>query len=240
MDLFEPVGHVDDTDPVGDGAADKFEEAVDLGRRKRRCGLVENEDPHRILGLEGAGHGDLGPLDRGQLRDQDIRVEVEADDREDLAGAAAFAAPADPPARSGLVGVTEPQVLEDAQVVEEPELLMDETESGLMAGMRVAVGEGLAVDDERSAALIGFVETGEDLDQGRLSGAVVPDQRVDFGRVHGEGDVVEGLGTDEGLRDIGNRQKGVHPQSSLLRKKHPGCPVVPLFWIMPEGPGGPS
>ena len=59
----------------------------------------------------------------------------------------------------------------------------------------------LAVD-QHDAARIGVVEAGEALDQGRLAGAVLTDQRVDLGLADLEGDVLQGALPGEGLREV--------------------------------------
>ena len=61
---------------------------------------------------------------------------------------------------------------------------------------------------------VGLVVAGEDLDQGRLTRAVLTDQRVHFTRSEIDADVVQGDLPREGLRQMLDAERVTHiPQS---------------------------
>ena len=87
--------------------------------------------------------------------------------------------------------------------------------------------DGLPVDEH--FALVRCVHTGHDLDEGRLAGAVLSDQRVHFARAQFQRDVVERTGRPEALRDRrasrarARRRSPDGPPRPPWR--HPGTPV---------------
>ena len=68
---------------------------------------------------------------------------------------------------------------------------MHEADAGIVRGRPVAERERLAVDPRLTVARVGLVVAGEDLDQRRLAGTVLADERVHFARGDVEADIVE-------------------------------------------------
>ena len=69
-DLVEPVGDVDDADPVVGQAADDVEQGVDLGVVEHRGGLVHDQEAH-VVG-EGSGDRDDLLAGRAHAPDEDV------------------------------------------------------------------------------------------------------------------------------------------------------------------------
>ena len=65
----------------------------------------------------------------------------------------------------------------------------------------IHLGDDAAVDDELAA--IGGFGAGDDLDEGRLAGAVFPDERVHLARTEVEGHALEGADAGERFGDGG-------------------------------------
>ena len=105
-------------------------------------------------------------------------------------------------------GVAEEDVLGDGELGEEQELLVDGGDAALD---RVARGDGgeLALADADAAA-VGGVHAGDDLDERRLAGAVLAEERVHLAGEDVEVDVLEDADAGEGLRDAGERDEGGH------------------------------
>ena len=116
---------------------------------------------------------------------------------------------------------------------DEVDLLVDRGDPGLLGLERA--GEGTGSPAEPQFALVGPVHAGQDLDEGRLAGAVLADERVHLTGAQGEGDVVEG--EDAGERLLTDELRG---------RRRPGAAVpVPavLLRVVPCGlpaPGGPG
>ena len=142
--LLQAVRDVDDAEPLLDGPADQAEQPLDLGVRERRRRLVEEEDARALLLVERPRDRDLRALDGAELGHGHVGMGGETDPRERLARPLALAAPADPPAAAGLVDAAETEVLEHGQLVDEPELLVDEAQSGAPARGGIAGAQLLA------------------------------------------------------------------------------------------------
>ena len=154
-------------------AAEDLEQLLGLLRREDGGGLVQ--DHH--LGAAEQDLQDLDPLlqaDR-QVGDQAVRVDLQAVVTLDLdqLGTGRLEAAADPEAVLG----AQHQVLQNAEGLDQHEVLMDHADAG---------GDGVAraMDPHRSTidqdlTPVGLVSAVEDLHQGRLAGAVFADDAVD-------------------------------------------------------------
>ncbi len=182
------------------------EEPLDLPFVELRGGLVEDDeagaeaqrarDLHHltVLDLEVAGAG--------------LGVDAHVPGVQERGGLGTQPAPADQAVVEGLP--VDEQVLGDGQFGDDGGLLVD---AGHLAAPGVTVGEGgggFAV--EADPALVGGLESGEDGDQGGLSGAVAADQGVGLAGQDGEAAVGEGGGGAVAFDDAPGLDKwGVHP-----------------------------
>ena len=180
-DLAQLVGDEDDRLPGLLELAHDLHQLVGLLRRQDRGRLVEDED----LGVAGERLDDLDPLldADGQVLDQRVGVDVEAEPLGDLADPLAGGVEVE---RAGEPGglVAEHDVLGDGEDRDEHEVLVDHADAG---GDRVAgAGEVLHHVVEDDLALVGRVEAVEDVHQRGLAGAVLAEQRVDLARLDGQ------------------------------------------------------
>ncbi len=96
-------------------------------------------------------------------------------------------------------------VLDDGEVREERRLLVDHGDPGVPGIGRPREHQLGAVDEH--AAGVGCVHAGEDLDEGRLAGAVLADESVRLARVEIDRDVVERPDRPEALRSVLDREE---------------------------------
>jgi hypothetical protein len=125
-------------------------------------------------------------------------VEVVAEIAQGLAGQPLLLAPRDEAHLVAFVPVPHREVVAGVQRRDQPEVLVHEPESGVVAGPGRAESQRLAVHPDLCAG-IRLVETGEDLDQGGLPAAVLADQRADLPWLERQVDVDEGALSREGL-----------------------------------------
>ena len=102
--------------------------------------------------------------------------------------------------------VAEVDVLGDGEATDQVELLVDRRDAEVHGRLRVAEVHLLALPGDR--ALVGLVHPGEDLDQGRLAGAVLAEQAVHLAREDVEVDPAERDDAWETLHDVGHAQEG--------------------------------
>jgi hypothetical protein len=119
-------------------AAHRLEQRPDLLARQRRGGLVNDEHPRLLPVPEGADDRDPGALGGTELRDRPANVEVVAQRAQALLGVPALGAPADAPAERGRDLAPERQVLERAENLDEPEVLVRATRRCAMRSRRAA------------------------------------------------------------------------------------------------------
>ena len=113
----------------------------------------------------------------------------------------------------------EVHVLDDVEVVAEREILVDDLDPELRRVLRAADRDRLAV--EQHLAVVHPVDAGDALDERRLAGAVVADERHDLARPNLEVDVGQGLHGAERLRDAAKLEEGMvaHESSSMAREE---------------------
>ena len=149
-------------------------------------GLVEDDDAAAGLAvLQRPGHGHRDALARGQGGDGRLGVDRDAEELEGPAHCRAVGglvdAAGEPPDRVA----ADADVLADAQVGHEAEVLVDEGESLSVQASRVHRGAEVDAVDEDLPAVVGAVDAADELDQRGLAGPVLPDQRVDLARAPG-------------------------------------------------------
>jgi hypothetical protein len=102
------------------------------------------------------------------------------------------------------------QVVDRVQHPDQTEVLVHESDAGIVRRGSVAERQRLALDPCLAITGIGLVVAGEDLDQRRLAGTVLTDERVDFARGNVDTDVVEGDLPREGLRKMLDAKRVSH------------------------------
>jgi hypothetical protein len=69
----------------------------------------------------------------------------------------------------------------------------------------MSLGRGIKMAEspiQKKSAAIGLIETGENLDERRLSGSIVTHQGDHFSSVHAEADSLQGLNSAKRFRDV--------------------------------------
>ena len=172
-DLVEPVRDEEHRRALRAQRLDDAEEAVDLRLRERGGGLVH--DDHARLGRERLGDlDDLLVGDREPARDA-VGVELDAELVEQALDLAPHRARGRCAGSSQRLGADE-DVLGDRQIREQRGLLEDDGDAGRVR-LRGRVEDDLLAVDQHPPA-VGPVHAGEDLDERRLAGAVLADERV--------------------------------------------------------------
>ena len=176
--------------------------SCDLVRGERRGRLVHDEDAN----VQRDRLGDFHRLLRGQREAarRAAHVERDAELGEDRLGLAEHLPPAD---HGAAILMADENVLGDVQIGKQQRFLIDRRDAH-------ALRLGGARDRDRppcqqDLATVGLMDAGDDLDQRRLAGAVLAQQRVDFAGMERERDVVEGLCRVEALGDAADIQNGL-------------------------------
>ena len=115
-------------------------------------------------------------------------------------GLAAHHAPLDPPEAARLAADVD--VLGDREVRAEVHFLVDGADAPALRLVRAREEHAPPVELDRAA--VDLVRPGQHLEQGRLAGAVLPEQRVHFAGEEAEVDTVERLHARERLLDAGH------------------------------------
>ena len=169
------------------------EQLVDLLRDQHRGRLVQDEDAGAAV--EHLEDLDALPVADAELLDQPVGLHaqpVRVGDLLDPAGGGAGVEPAE-----GARLRAEHHVLQDGQVVGQHEVLVDHADAG---GDRL--GRGVEADlppVDGDGALVRLLHAVEDLHQGRLAGAVLPDDGVHRAGPHDDLDVGVGHHAGEAL-----------------------------------------
>ncbi len=195
-DLAEPVGDVQDRHALVAEALDEAVEQFDLGVGQGGGGLVHADE----VGALGHGLGDLDDLlagDRERLGLRGGGEVVDAEVGQERGGALGHGAAVDQAASPRLA--PEVDVLGDAELGQEVELLEDGGDPGVLGLEGVGEGDGAAA--QLDGAGVGGVDAGEDLHQGGLAGAVLPHHGVDLSRLDHEVHRAEHRDAEEGLVD---------------------------------------
>ena len=197
-DLTELVRDHDAGDALVAEAAHQVQQVRRVDVVERRCGLVEDQQPH----LLGQRLGDLHQLllADAQLDDRGDRVLVQPDRPQQRRGLGVGAVPVDEPAAAPAL-VAEEDVLGDRQVRHQREFLVDDDDAARFAVLDAPEADRLAVQDDLAVVAARRVDPGQHLHQGGLPGAVLAADRVDLAAPYGERDVLQRGDPGEGLRD---------------------------------------
>jgi len=220
--FLELVRDEDDGDAPSAQPLDDGEEARHFAVRERRGRLVHDDDP-RLVDQRATDRCQLLVRD-GELADLGVEIEIEpelVDYRARLRPDGARPVEALPTGH--LSG--EHDVLGDGEIREQGEILVDHLHSAGDRRRRVHTGVRLAVDDDLTG--VGPLDSGDDLDEGRLAAPVLSREAVHLAGSELEGYAVEGGDPAESLRDTANREH--RPRGIRLDGIHrrPSCRGAP-------------
>ena len=180
---------------------DRSEQLLHIASRQRGGGLVEHDDRRIVVLGEGAGDGDTRAVGDAELTDRAPNVERGPRSGDEVPGRHPRRLPVDGAAAPARVAPPEHDVLGDAEVIDQSEVLVNEPHVEAVGVARRSELEWLAVHRGRCSG-IGLVVPGEHLDERRLAGSVLADERVDLSFGDGHADVVEDDLTGERLRQV--------------------------------------
>ncbi len=197
QDLLEAMGDEDDGRALVTQRLHHSEQPPGLDRRQGGGRLVHDQHTR----APGQRLGDLHQLllgDREPAGDA-IRVDAHPQPGEDLLHLALHRTGVDAAAAAQRLAADE-DVLGDRQVGEQRWLLVDDRDPALGGVARAVEEDVLAVDRQRSA--VGLMDAAEDLDQRRLPGAVLADERMGLAGVELQGHVLQGVHAGERLAGV--------------------------------------
>ncbi len=187
---------VDDRHAAGLEPPEGLEQRADLARLERRGRLVEDQYPGPLT--QRAADRDQLALGEAQAVDPLVERDANAEPIERAPRVLGHGTAIDrqAPRRQ----MPEHDVLGDRQGRDQPQLLGDHDDAGGERGARIGEAARRAVEPHGPA--VRLVGTAQNLDQGRLAGAVLADQRVDLAAAQRERHVGERLGGAEPLREV--------------------------------------
>ena len=232
-DLVHAVRDIDDRHALGLEPAEKGEQLLDLAAGERGRRLVENEDAH----VARDRLDDLGELalPGREIPDEGLRIDLDAERLEQLAGAPR-GGPVVDQAEAVLGLVVEEDVLRRRQRRHETHFLEDHADPRALGGFGRVLFERLAIDLDTARGR--RMDAVQDLEDGRLAGAVLAEQRVDLADEHVEADVAERGHAAEGLRDAcqANGERSLSADCRPQSRTWLGVSLGPEFWL--GRPGG--
>ena len=198
-DLIETMGDIDHAHAAGLERAHRGEQPLDLIGRQACRGLIEHQEV--AVDSQGAGDGDQRFLGPAQRLDAGVRIEVAADQAQRVSSRFRRSAPIDDDCATEEGGAgkaaRQSDILGHRHPFDEAQILMNE--GYRMAAVAPAGEIGGAVDGD--GAGIRFVDAAENLDQSRLAGAVLSQERDDLAPPHLEADALQRLRSAERLDD---------------------------------------
>ena len=213
--LAHAVGDVDDRRAAGLDPVDGAEQELAFLLVERRGRLVH----HHHLGVERDRLGDLDHLLAGdvEVRHQRVGVDADVEEVEHAARLGAHSGGVDDAAARRLAA--EEDVLRHRSLGQQRELLVDHRDADPERLHRV--GEGPRLAAEAHLAGVGPKDPGEDLDQRRLAGAVLADERMRLAGAAIEADVAQRVHAAERLRDVRHLddRRGAHARLHPARTK---------------------
>jgi hypothetical protein len=212
--LVEAVGHEDDAAPLRNELARRSEHALDLRLAERRGRLVEDQQA-RVAHEETSDLDELPLADREGLDERSKLHVREAELVEDTARMLREAAPA---VEEGHVEPTEEDVVLDAELRDEAELLVHERDPVRLRVERVPERQLDAV--EADDPLVRPHEPDEGLHEGALAGAVVPADGVHLADPDVERELADGAHRPVGLREPDHLQE--HGRSGIAGRTRMG------------------
>ena len=204
------MGDIDDRDPRGFQLFDHLEHDADLGLAEGGGGFIHDQDAHVLS--QGAGNRDDLLLAQPQVTDQGIRIHGMFEALEQFFRSPLFFGVVKPDPVFQLAGHED--VIGDGEIGEKIQLLVDDADAVLRGLDRVAEAHRLAFQEEQ--AIRRAFDTGEDLHQSRLSGAVFTHQDVHLAPIGIEGHVAQRDGSRENLGDVQGAQNHVFTGMELI------------------------
>ena len=182
-DLVEAMSDIDDPEAAGPQPVEDIHQAGNIRLRQSRRRLVQHQ---KIAAQrQGPGDGNDRLLGCRQARGHVPRGRSPYPCGERLGGGGVRRRPVDQPVPARIAG-QDGDILRDRHRVDQAQVLMDEVDRQVVG----ARNDWAAVDEDLAGG--GRVDPGQQLDQGRLAGAVLTEQRVDLATPDGEVDPVEG------------------------------------------------
>jgi len=202
LQLGHAVGDVEDRGTLAPKRSNQLEQPAGVALVERGRRLVHDDD----AGIERQRLGDLDQLLLGDRQRLDRCVGV--DPRGDAQKQAARPIPHRGAVEQAAARRLKPEedVVGDAALGQQAELLVDDADPGPARLDRMPEGDGLAA--KLDLAFVGPVDAAEHLHQGRLAGAVLPADRMNFPGMAVEADIVERPHAGETLADAAHRQDG--------------------------------
>ena len=208
LHLVQAMGDVEDGDALGAQLADDLEQALGLDGRENGRRLVEGDDLMRHQ--QGASDLHELPVGDGEAADLPVRVDAGAELTQDGARPLAHGRVVDEAEAPDLA--PEKEILRDRQVGGEQDLLVNENDALAFRIDRPRERDRLAV--QMKIAFRGREMAREDAHQGRLAGAVLPDDRMHLTGLQVERNPAQDLDGPEGFGDALCAKNGFH---ELLR-----------------------
>ena len=218
-DVVEVVRDDHDAETLLAEAADEREHLLGLRHAEGGGRLVEDDELR--VPLDGLRDGDGLALAAGERRDRlpDRRDRRHREALERRGGGVLHRRLVEDLEPVGLAA--EVHVLDDVEVVAEGEILVDDLDPEPRRVLRAVDVHLLALEDDLAA--VGRVGARDALDQRRLAGAVVADERHHLAGAHLEVDVGQRLDRAEGLGDAAELEKW-SVVSSSIRSRGGGAP----------------
>ena len=217
--------HVEDRRPALRQAADDLLQPVRLGCAQRSRRLVHNDQLR--VGAESAGDGRQHLLGVRELVHRHAEVEVGADQRGRSPRPGAHLPPVDEHAEPARLAAAEQHVLRCAQVRCEIEILVDDGDAQFLRVVRPGQVHGAAPPFDRAA--VAPFGAGQDLDQSRLAGAVLADERVHLSLGDRHVDLLQRPHAGVALRQRLQRdERGLGHALVTLRRNSPDSATAPI------------
>ena len=208
------MADVDDADAAVAQPPDDVQQSAHVGVGEGGRRLVH--DHHARVLRQRLGDFHALPIGDRQRRDFGVDVDMRAVEIvEQRARLRAHHAPVHAAERRAR-RVADEDVFGDGQLRKEQQLLIDDRDA---LGARVA-GRGEMNDlvADANLARVRAMNAGHDLDQRRLAGAVLAEQRVDLAGAHVERHVAQHRDADEGLRNATERNQWTHLSALPARR----------------------
>ena len=192
LQLIHSVGDVDDANAVGLQLADEGEQVVNLRICQNRGGLVQNQD----LGIVVRERlGDLNHLLLGNRQGSDLCLGIngQMEAVQQLLGSAVLLGLVQENTLGGLA--SDVNIIRNGQVLHQVQFLMYDTDASVLCVLG-AIDFDLLTEEFNGTAVLG-VDTGQNLHQCGLTGAVFADQCHDFTAAHFELCVIQRVNTGE-------------------------------------------
>ena len=198
----EVVAHDHDAGSLGGQQVDHVVEVAERFMRDGPRRLVEDDDAAADAALlQRPRDRDADALARTQACHLGLGRDVaEVQELQRLAHGFCVLALVDPAREAGRRVTTDSHVLAHGEVGDQPEVLVDEGEAFIVQPARVDRRADALPVDEDLAAMVGTVDTADELDQRGLARPVLPDERVDLTRPNLEVGVLQHGHSSERLR----------------------------------------